>query len=109
MQDMARSRLDTIATLTETPSIGGVAVRPASARRASALTTASGWAISQDTHNPLSVGRVGPPHNRRPADPALRGGPFLHAVDLVGALACPLAAGAGAVPGGVQLVGHLRP
>ena len=32
-------------------------------------------------------------------------------VDLVGALARPLAAGAGAgaVPGGVQLVGNLRP
>ena len=29
--------------------------------------------------------------------------------NLVGALACPLAAGAGAVPGGVQLVGNLRP
>ena len=30
-------------------------------------------------------------------------------VDLVGALARPLAAGAGAVPGGAELVGHLRP
>ena len=42
----------------------------------------------------------------------LRGGAvlaFVRLVDLVGALACPLAAGAGAVPGGVQLVGHLRP
>ena len=35
--------------------------------------------------------------------------PFLRLVHLVGALACPLAAGAGAVPGGVQLVGNLRP
>ena len=34
---------------------------------------------------------------------------FARLVDLVGALACPLAAGAGAVPGGVELVGHLRP
>ena len=30
-------------------------------------------------------------------------------MDLVGALARPLAVGAGAVPGGVQLVGNLRP
>ena len=34
---------------------------------------------------------------------------FARLVDLVGALARPLAAGAGAVPGGVQLVGNLRP
>ena len=34
---------------------------------------------------------------------------FARLVDLVGALPRPLAAGAGAVPGGVQLVGHLRP
>ena len=42
----------------------------------------------------------------------LRGGAvlaFARLVHLVGALACPLAAGAGAVPGGVQLVGNLRP
>ena len=37
------------------------------------------------------------------------GGPFARLVDLVGALARPLAVGAGAVLGGVQLVGHLRP
>ena len=35
--------------------------------------------------------------------------PVARLVDLVGTLACPLAAGAGAVPGGVQLVGNLRP
>ena len=34
---------------------------------------------------------------------------FARLVDLVGALPCPLAAGAGAVPGGAELVGHLRP
>ena len=34
---------------------------------------------------------------------------FARPVDLVGALARPLAAGAGAVPGGAELVGHLRP
>ena len=34
---------------------------------------------------------------------------FARLVDLVGALARPLAAGTGAVPGGVQLVGNLRP
>ena len=34
---------------------------------------------------------------------------FARLVDLVGALACPLAAGTSAVPGGVQLVGNLRP
>ena len=34
---------------------------------------------------------------------------FARLVDLVGTLPCPLAAGAGAVPGGVQLVGNLRP
>ena len=33
---------------------------------------------------------------------------FARLVDLVGALARPLAAGAGAVPGGVQPVGYLR-
>ena len=41
-----------------------------------------------------------------------RGGPvltFARLVDLVCALSCPLAAGAGAVPGRVQLVGNLRP
>ena len=38
-----------------------------------------------------------------------RGGPVLRPVHLVGALACPLAAGTGAVPGGAELVGHLRP
>ena len=42
--------------------------------------------------------------------PANRAGPHTgRLVDLVGALARPLAAGAGAVPGGVQLVGNLRP
>ena len=42
----------------------------------------------------------------------LRGGArlaFARLVDLVGALARPAAAGAGAVPGRVQLVGNLRP
>ena len=42
----------------------------------------------------------------------LRGGAvlaFARLVHVVGALARPLAAGAGAVPGGVQLVGNLRP
>ena len=34
---------------------------------------------------------------------------FARPVYLVGALTRPLAAGAGAVPGGVELVGHLRP
>ena len=34
---------------------------------------------------------------------------FARLVDLVGALARPAAAGAGAVPGGVELVGNLRP
>ena len=34
---------------------------------------------------------------------------FARLVDLVGALARPLAAGAGAVPGGAELVGHLGP
>ena len=34
---------------------------------------------------------------------------FARLVDLVGALACPLAAGAGAVPGGAELVGNLGP
>ena len=34
---------------------------------------------------------------------------FARLVDLVGALACPAAAGAGAVPGGAELVGNLRP
>ena len=34
---------------------------------------------------------------------------FPRLVHLVGALACPLAAGASAVPGGAELVGHLRP
>ena len=34
---------------------------------------------------------------------------FARLVHLVGALPRPLAAGAGAVPGGVQRVGHLRP
>ena len=42
--------------------------------------------------------------------PDLRcGAVFARLVDLVGTLPCPLAAGAGAVPGGVQLVGTLRP
>ena len=46
---------------------------------------------------------------RRPP-PALRCGAVLaRLVDLVGALPCPAAAGAGAVPGGAELVGHLRP
>ena len=56
-----------------------------------------------------------------PGDPAVdAGGPgailrcgavlaFAGLVHLVGALARPLAAGAGAVPGGAELVGHLRP
>ena len=42
----------------------------------------------------------------------LRGGAVLavaRLVDLVGALARPLAAGTSAVPGGAELVGHLRP
>ena len=34
---------------------------------------------------------------------------FARLVDLVGALARPLAAGASAVPGGAELVGNLRP
>ena len=34
---------------------------------------------------------------------------FARLVDLVGALTRPLAAGASAVPGGAELVGHLRP
>ena len=34
---------------------------------------------------------------------------FPRLVHLVGALPCPLAAGTGAVPGGAELVGHLRP
>ena len=34
---------------------------------------------------------------------------FARLVHLVGALARPLAAGAGAVPGGAELVGNLRP
>ena len=51
------------------------------------------------------------PHSGRPWR-RLSGGAvltFARLVDLVGALARPAAAGAGAVPGGVQLVGHLRP
>ena len=35
--------------------------------------------------------------------------PVARLEDLVGALARPVTAGAGAVPGGVQLVGNLRP
>ena len=51
------------------------------------------------------VGRRAPP-------PALRCGAvltFARPVHLVGALARPLAAGASTVPGGAELVGHLRP
>ena len=53
-----------------------------------------------------------PPAARVAADGALRCRlvvTFARLVDLVGALPCPLAAGAGAVPGGAELVGHLRP
>ena len=51
------------------------------------------------------------PHTGRPWR-RLSGGavvPVARLVDLVGALARPLAAGAGTAPGGVQLVGNLRP
>ena len=50
------------------------------------------------------------PIARRPARRS-RGGAVLArlVVDLVGALARPAAAGAGTAPGGVQLVGNLRP
>ena len=59
-----------------------------------------------------SSARLAP--GRAPARPwrRLRGGAvlaFARLLYLVGALARPLAAGAGAVPGGVQLVGNLRP
>ena len=55
-------------------------------------------------------GRDGNKNRRRSA--VLRSGAvlaFARLVDLVGALARPLATGAGAVPGGVQLVDNLRP
>ena len=54
-----------------------------------------------DGFDPAPLGARGPGVSR--------GGPFLALVDLVGALARPAAAGAGAVPGGAELVGHLRP
>ena len=50
--------------------------------------------------------------SRRPLRRRLRCGAvlaFARLVDLGGALARPLAAGTGAVPGGAELVGHLRP
>ena len=67
---------------------------------------------------PLAAGALHLEPGRRPLDQLTRPGgrlcrgavlAFARLVDLVGALARPLTAGAGAVPGGVQLVGYLRP
>ena len=55
------------------------------------------------------LGGERPPPPPAPSPDLRCGAVFARPVHLVGALARPLAAGASAVPGGAELVGHLRP